>query len=117
MPSVTEYYKRNGSLPKRLTFSFAAYIAFYHTAKERGEGCLKGVRGDSTYDIKDDAWVLDFFYDHREDTAEEIVHAVVNNERMWGTDLAELPGFEAAVLSDLKNIESLGAADAIREVC
>ena len=117
MPSVTEYYKRNGSLPKRLTFSFAAYIAFYHTAKERGEGCLKGIRGDSTYDIKDDAWVLDFFYDHREDTAEEIVHAVVNNDRMWGTALAELPGFEAAVLSDLKNIESLGAADAIREVC
>ena len=40
MPSVTEYFRRTGVLPKRLTFSFAAYIAFYHNAKERGDGCL-----------------------------------------------------------------------------
>ena len=117
MPSVTEYYRRTGSLPRRLTFSFAAYIAFYHTARERGEGCLKGVRGDNTYEIKDDAWVLDFYYDHRNDDAAAIVHAVVNNERMWGNELAQLPRFENAVLEDLKKIETLGAAAAIREVC
>ena len=45
------------------------------------------------------------------------MHAVVNNERMWGSELSALPGFEAAVLDDLKQIESLGAYEAIREVC
>ncbi len=116
LPSVTEYVKRTGSLPKRLTFSFAAYIAFYHNAKERGEGCLTGKRGDDVYPVKDDSWVLDFYYDHRDDDAAAIVHAVVNNEQMWGDSLASLPGFEKAVLAAYQKIEAVGAYEAMREV-
>ncbi len=116
MPSVTEYFRRTGVLPKRLTFSFAAYIAFYHNAKERGDGCLVGHRGEDIYQVRDDAWVLDFYYEHRNDSAEEIVHAVVSNERMWGSELRELPGFEEAVLADLLRIEAAGAQEAMRGI-
>ena len=115
MPSLTEYYKRKGSLPKCITFSFAAYIAFYHTAKERGENCLNGRRGDGTYAIKDDDWTLDFYLEHKDDDACAIAHAVVNNERMWGGALARLPGFEDAVAAALERIEAVGMYEAMKE--
>ena len=118
LPSLTEYVKRMGKLPPHIVFSLAAYIAFYHNAKEQsdGDGCLVGKRGDDYYNVKDDSWVLDFFYEHRDDDAALITHAVVNNERMWDGALAEIPGFEAAVLKALEAIEAKGAYEAMREV-
>ncbi len=115
LPSLTEYVKRAGKLPKCITFSFAAYIAFYHTAKEKGENCLIGRRGDGTYEIKDDQWTLDFYYGHRDDGAKAIAHAVVNHERMWDGKLAALEGFEEAVAAALERIEAVGMYEAMRE--
>ncbi len=115
MPSLLEYVKRMGKLPACITFSFAAYIAFYHTGKEKGENCLVGQRGENTYDIKDDQWVLDFYYDHRDDDAAAIAHAVVNNEKMWGGELAALEGFEAAVAAALERIQAVGMYQAMKE--
>lgn len=140
MPSLLEYVKRMGALPACITFSFAAYIAFYHKAAARSEGCLVGCRGNSDvepgnvcpnttctnyYEVKDDDWILDFYDAHRDDTAEEIVHAVVHNERMWGTALAGLSvtdpasgsaiTFEAAVIEALKRIETVGMYNALAE--
>lgn len=115
MPSLLEYEKRTGSLPKCLTFSFAAYVAFYHNGKEKGENCLVGKRGENTYEIKDDPWVLDFYYDHRNDDEADIARAVVNNERMWGPQLAALPGFEDAVAQALMRIKAVGVYRAMEE--
>ena len=35
LPSAAEFFRRTGTLPKRLTFSFAAYIAFYRSGAAR----------------------------------------------------------------------------------
>ncbi len=115
LPSLEEYVKRQGKLPRCITFSFAAYIAFYHTAREKGENCLIGRRGDGTYEIKDDQWTLDFYYDHRDDDAKALAHAVVNHERMWDGRLAALAGFEDAVAAALARIEAVGMYEAMRE--
>ena len=115
LPSLEEYVKRQGRLPKCITFSFAAYIAFYHTAQEKGENCLLGRRGQETYEIKDDQWTLDFYYDHRGDDAKSIAHAVVNHQRMWDGRLAALEGFETAVAAALERIEAVGMYEAMRE--
>ncbi|MBQ4576819.1 MAG: tagaturonate reductase [Firmicutes bacterium] len=131
MPSLLEYTKRTGELPPCITFSFAAYIAFYHGAKARGEGYLVGCRGTSDvepgvrctnttctnyYEVKDDDWVLDFYYEHALDSAEELAHAVIHNQRMWGDALAALPGFEEAVVAALKRIETVEMYNAFKEV-
>ena len=118
LPSVTDYVRRTGTLPRRLTFSFAAYVAFYHNASQRGEGCLIGRRGEDTYEVRDDAWVLDFYDRHRGGSAREIIHAVVNEPRMWDGALAELPGFEEdvpgkEVLTGFGRETLLGAAPAV----
>lgn len=116
MPSLLEYVRRMGRLPKCITFSFAAYIAFYHNAREKGEGCLTGVRGANTYAVKDDPWILDFYYDHRDDGAGVIARAVVNNDRMWDGALAAIPGFEDAVATALERIDAVGVYEAMKEV-
>ena len=116
MPSLLEYVKRMGRLPVCITFSFAAYIVFYHNGRERGGDSLTGARGGDTYAIRDEQWVLDFYYEHKDDDARTIARAVVNNERMWGTSLAELDGFEDAVADALERIEAVGMYEAMKEV-
>lgn len=105
MPSLTEYVRRKGTLPRCLTFSLAAFIAFYQ----------KGERYGEPYPVRDDAWVLEFFREHKEDDCEAIAHAVVNNEQMWDGELAKLPGFEEAVAADLRRIEAAGMYEAMKE--
>ncbi len=115
MPSLLEYYARKGALPRCIVFSFAAYLAFYHGGKERGEGCLLGQRGADVYEIRDDAWVLDFYYDHRDDSPAQLAHAAILHEQMWGGALAGLEGFETAVTAALERIQAVGMYEAMKE--
>lgn len=115
MSSLTEYVRRRGTLPACLTFSFAACLAFYRGGTERGEDCLIGQRDGTPYEIRDDSWVLDFYYDRRNEDAASLVRDVVNNERMWGGELAALAGFAAAVTADLERIDAVGMRRAMEE--
>ncbi len=116
MPGFTEYVARKGELPKCLTFSFAAYIAFYHNGQEKGENCLIAKRGEDTYEIKDDQFVLDFFYDHKDDDDATLAKAVIANEKFWGPELKETAGFEEAVIADLALIREKGMYEAMKEM-
>ena len=111
MPSFLEYIEAKGALPKCLTMSFAAYIAFFSNEiqelNEQGLVCRRP-KGN-TYTCSDDRWALEFYWEHRADSAEELVHAVMTNLQMWGQDLTEIPGFEAATVANLKLIRSEGA--------
>ena len=98
MPSLLEYAARKGTLPPCITFSFAAYIAFYRDCP-----------------AQDDPWVLEFYQAHRGDSPAQLVHAAIHNERMWGGELAALEGFEEAVTAALERIDRLGAYEAMKE--
>ncbi len=56
----------------------------------------------------DDHWALEFYYAHKDDSVEELVHAVMQNEQMWGQDLTKIPGFEEATVKNLKLIREQG---------
>lgn len=114
MPSLLEYYKRNNELPKCMTFSFAAYISFYHNGYEKGEDCLIAKRGDDTYKIMDDQWILDFYYNHKDDDDATIAKEVIKNTKMWGEELMKLPGFEAQVTEYLAMIREKGMYEALK---
>ncbi|MEE3482403.1 MAG: tagaturonate reductase, partial [Lachnospiraceae bacterium] len=117
MPSLLEYSKRkNGAIAPCLAFSFAAYICFYHNGTEKGDACLHAARenGDA-YDIKDDEWVLDFYYEHRNDSLEALADAVIDNEKMWDDSLKNLPGFRETVKEDLALIEKKGMKAAMAD--
>ena len=105
LPSLTEYVKRTGSLPKRLTFSLAAFIAFY----------TKGERDGASYPVRDDQWVLDFFAAHKDDDSAALAKAVVNFDALWNGALAKIPGLEDSVAAALDRIDAVGMYAAIKE--
>ena len=100
-----------------LTASFAAYIAFYSNdiqeLTDKGLVCRRP-KGNN-YTVSDDRWVLEFYWNHRNDSPEELVHAVMTNTDMWGQDLTEVPGFEKEVVRILKQIREEGALAAYRD--
>ena len=111
MPSFLEYIEMNKELPVCLTMSFAAYVAFFtndiQELNENGLVCRRP-KGN-TYTCSDDRWVLEFYYAHRNDSEEELMKAVMENQQMWGMDLSQVPGFYEAAVKDLKLIRSQGA--------
>ena len=111
MPSFLEYVEKAGKLPPCLTMSFAAYIAFFSSdiRELNGEGLVCRRPKGNDYVCCDGRWALEFYYEHRGDSPEELVRAVMTNQRMWGRDLTEVDGFEAAVVSGLKLIREQGA--------
>ena len=116
MPSLLEYVKLRGGLPKCLATSFAAYVAFYssdiQTLTDKGLVC-KRPKGNE-YTVSDDRWVLEFYYAHRDDSAAALVHAVMTSEKMWGQDLTLIAGFEQATVQTLELIREKGAAAAFQ---
>ncbi len=114
MPSFLEYMQMKQELPKCLTMSFAAYIAFFsneiQSLDEAGLVCRRS-KGN-TYTCSDDRWVLEFYYAHRNDTVEDLVHAVMTNAQMWGMDLTTIAGFEQATVENLMLIRTKGAVAA-----
>jgi tagaturonate reductase len=111
MPSFLTYVKEQGKLPACLTMSLAAYIAFYSNDIQRrdADGLICKRPAGNEYKVQDDAWALDFYYAHKDDTAAELVSAVLTNTQMWDEDLTKIDGLEAAVLADLEMIRTNGA--------
>ncbi len=111
MPSFLEYVEKYDRLPTCLTMSFAAYIAFFSTdiqaLNETGLVCRRP-KGN-LYSCSDDQWVLEFYLAHKDDSVEDLVHAVMTNLQMWGQDLTQVPGFEAATVANLEKIRNEGA--------
>ena len=111
MPSFLEYVAQYGKLPACLSMSFAAYIAFYSSGiRELTDvGLVCHRPKGNCYTCRDDRWVLEFYWEHRNDSAEELTTAVMKNEQMWGRDLTEIPGFLAATIENLQKIRNRGA--------
>ena len=111
MPSFLEYIEKFGKLPTCLTMSFAAYIAFFSSdiqaLEDNGLVCRRPM--GNTYVCSDDRWALEFYYEHRNDSVEDLVSAVMKNEQMWGMDLTTVEGFYAATVENLKKIRAEGA--------
>lgn len=113
LPTIKEYLRRRSCLPDVLTFSMAAFIAFY-CGKKKEDGTLEGVRAaGNSYAIVDDGPVLDFFAALDGKDADETARAVLSNADFWGEDLTLLPGFEEAVAQCLRDIRAKGARAAI----
>lgn len=111
MPSFLEYTREKGELPVCLTMSLAAYIAFYSSQIQAltDEGLICRRPAGNDYTVSDDRWVLEFYYAHRAAGEEELVKAVLSNQKMWDQDLTQIAGLEEKVTADLIKIRTEGA--------
>lgn len=112
LPSILEYYNIKGKAPKLLTYSMAALIAFY-----RGHSANRG-----QYEIKDDAFVLEFFAQKYKQLNEggadvqTLVDCCLANEQFWGQDLTKLEGFSKLVAQNLQQIFAEGAKQCLNKI-
>ncbi len=111
LPSLTEYLKRKGTLPKKLVFSLASLIEFY-----------KGKRGEEDIQLSDDEDILELFkelwgkHDGTKEGLNKIVTSVLAYEKNWGSNLNEIPNLTDEVSRYLEVIEKVGMKDAVKEV-
>ncbi|MDW7673733.1 MAG: tagaturonate reductase [Bacillota bacterium] len=111
LPSIIQYHERTGKLPRRLVFSLASLIAFY-----------KGKRNNEDIKLQDDETVLELYknlwkaYDGTEAGLKKLVTEVLAFEKIWKTDLNELPGLTDLITSYLTKIERAGMVEALKEV-
>ncbi|MDR3594130.1 tagaturonate reductase [Clostridium sp.] len=111
LPSLTEYLKRKGELPKKLVFSLAALIEFY-----------KGKRDKEDIKLADDKDILELYkelwskYDGGNQCLKDIVTSVLAYEKNWGMNLNEIPNLTDEVTRYLILIEKLGMKEAVKEV-
>lgn len=115
MPSFTEYINRKGEVPAHLAFSLASLIAFYNGSEIR-DGVLVGNRNGSEYQIKDDAFVLEFFAKNSALPSDKLTELTLSNEQFWGTDLTAIDGVKDAVAGYLEEIRTLGMRKALEKI-
>ncbi len=112
LPSLTGYVDKFGKLPKHLTFSISALMAFY-TGSEIKDGALIGNRNGEEYNIKDDKAVLEFFKSYSDKSVSEFVEEYLGREDFHGKNLNEIPELAKMVTHYLENIKTYGMRKAL----
>lgn len=111
LPSVLEYQKRKGVLPKKLVFSLAALIRFF-----------KGEINGKVIELKEKPEIISMYNklwescDGTEAGLRNIVEKVLSNEEIWKMDLNKVEGLTDKVTHYLIEIEGLGMKKALNEV-
>ena len=111
LPSLLEFIKVKGELPKRLIFSLAALIEFY-----------RGKRGNETIKLSDNEDVLELYKtawdkcDGTEIALSDLVTSILAYKKVWKMDLNEVQGLTKAVTHYLISIEKVGIGQALKEV-
>ena len=100
VPVVRQHYEKYGFVSARLALSFAAYILFMHTEAD-GEGQYKGISHGREYIVVDEH-AADMHRWWSKYSGRTQVRAVLEDVRLWGTDLSLLKGFSDQVWNYLK---------------
>lgn len=113
LPSFKDYHQNNGGLPKLITFSFAALLAFYSSNDLREDGLYAKRPNGDEYVIHDDRAVLEFFAQNS--GKPDFIKNVCKNTAFWGEDLTRYEGFADTVSAWYGKIQA-DITGAIKEV-
>lgn len=111
LPSVLQYIKKTGNLPKKLLFSLAAMLVFF-----------KGDRGEEKIPLQDNPEFLEMYqnlwatYDGTYESVEKIAGVFLGLEDHWEVNLNEIEGLGNFVSQSAYAILTKGLADALKGV-
>lgn len=114
LPSLIAYFELKKELPKHLTFSLAALMAFYK-GKEIRNGALIGHRNGVEYNIKDDFEVLKFFSENYDNSSIEFSQNFLRKIKFFGQDLSKIDGLVEAIAHYLDEINEKGMRKTIED--
>lgn len=118
VPTLLQFYRQIGSVPRYMALGFAAYLRFMRPTvgppsdQRSGNGqpeAWYGERDGETYVIQDEKapYFADLWGRLEPD---DVVRTVLQNRTLWGHDLTTLPGFEPAVSAYLTQMLADGAS-------
>ncbi len=94
LPSILSYAEKEGKLPEKLVKSFAWLFVFY-----------RGHYDNLEIPIKDDPYIIDFFSDvWKEDDISIITQKILENTKLWDTDLSKIPLLHKTLCQEVKSI-------------
>ncbi|MBQ3550152.1 MAG: tagaturonate reductase [Clostridia bacterium] len=106
LPTFKDHYEKYGTVPKKLTFSFAALLVFYRSTDRREDGLYAKRKDGTEYVVHDGDEVLDFISQQSGKTTAEYVRSVADNIDFWGESLTRYNGFCDAVTDWVREIEN-----------
>lgn len=113
LPSFKDHCKNKNKLPRLITFSFAALLAFYSSNDLREDGLYaKRANGDE-YVIHDDRAVLEFFA--KNVGKADFVDAACKSTDLWDEDLSKFYDFTKEASYWYEKIRA-NAREALKEV-
>jgi tagaturonate reductase len=111
VPSIVDYVRRTGSVPRVLALGFAGFLAFQRgTLQEVRRAAGGSVPADDAGESIRQRW--------RDvaatpESRATFVDTICADAGLWGTDLGAIPGFASAVAEHLSAVLDQGAAAAI----
>ena len=111
LPVLNKYYELFKKPPELISMGFAAYILFMRPVKKLSDKYY-GMLDNQFYLINDDR-VSEFFGLWDEGLADVIVHRVLSNTGLWGTDLTMFEGFANSVTGKLRGFIRSGTMSEI----
>lgn len=113
LPSFKEYVNLFGKLPVHLTFSLTALMSFYRS-EQWDDKCLIGHRGEETYKIMDDQYILEFFASAAALSNDEFVKRFLSTDKFFGEDMTKYSGLQELVIEYMDLIDRAGMREAIK---
>lgn len=114
VPLITRHYELTESPPMHMAAGFAGFLLFMKAIKKEN-GKFFGKRNNEFYEIKDDN--AGYFYNAWQNKpVTDLVKEVLQDEDLWGTDLASLPGFLTAVQEQLRDMIAYGVLNTFSQL-
>lgn len=113
IPAFLQFHKKFGTTPEYMTFGFAVYIFFMKAVRKDGDH-FYGLANGSYYLIQDQRAA--YFYQKWQITSlPEMVHLILKDPFIWGSDLTKLGVSEENVVQYLESLESVGASQTLAD--
>ena len=104
VPTLLAFYERFNKVPRHMALGFAAYLYFMRTEKTATGGYFRHSYGkqiaveDNQAEVLNDHWNKISF--------EESIHEILADTNLWNADLTKLPGFEEAVMNNIRKLRT-----------
>lgn len=114
LPTINDFFEKKGFIPPLTTFAFAAFLCFYRPVYKHN-GKFFAQRDKESYSLTDDPGVLEILYNiwHSNLGTGLKLKKILSQEKLWESNLDDIPYFSERVAEYLRLIEKLGVYKAL----
>ncbi|MFL6556383.1 MAG: tagaturonate reductase, partial [Bacillus sp. (in: firmicutes)] len=119
LPILLDWIKRDNRIPSLLSFSMAALFYYYRPTRVIDDEHMIGNRAGGEYKIRDSKEAVSAFsgvwvaYDENRLGLEQLVGKVLENEALWGFNLANIAGLSEIIFGHLESILQIGISESL----